>query len=331
MKLSDRIIVENSRLGGKSITDSSVFKSLVTFRVCLALSVLVVLVQITLGGFVRVTGSGLGCPDWPLCDGRIVPVFERSAIIEFSHRIVASVVLLSSSVSSFLAWRFYRNDLLIIVPSLMATMLVLAAAILGAVVVWTELVWWVRIIHLIIAQSIAALLMFALVASFKSKLLNSMQSLSIPKNNFGLMLSLTGIMVVILSGSHMVGYGASSSCATWPLCRGELFPEGTAYLIHMSHRYVAGFVAILMGTVLFKLWMSFQLNPLMKILILTVTATLIIQLLIGATTVWTGFSVDTRTAHLGGATLLWVSTVAIYSVIYVCGNNSDHSNQTGIN
>ncbi|MDP6586374.1 MAG: COX15/CtaA family protein, partial [Anaerolineales bacterium] len=290
MKLSDRTIVENSRLGGKSITDSSVFKSLVTFRVCLALSVLVVLVQITLGGFVRVTGSGLGCPDWPLCDGRIVPVFERSAIIEFSHRIVASVVLLSSSVSSFLAWRFYRNDLVVVVPSLMATMLVLAAAILGAVVVWTELVWWVRIIHLIIAQSIAALLMFALIASFKSELLSSIQSLSIPKNNFGLILSLVGIMVVILSGSHMVGYGASSSCATWPLCRGELFPEGAAYLIHMSHRYVAGFVAILMGIVLFRLWMSFQLNPLVKVLILTVTATLVIQLLIGATTVWTGFS-----------------------------------------
>jgi heme A synthase len=217
----------------------------------------------------------------------------------------------------------------IVLPSLLAAMLVVAAAILGAIVVWTELVWWVRIIHLTIAQSVAALLIFPLVASYKSELISATHSLSIPKHNFALMLSLGGIMVVILSGSHMVGYGASSSCGTWPLCRGELFPEGTAYLVHMSHRFVAGFISIILGTVLLKLWLSVRINSLLNNLILTVTTILIIQLLIGAATVWTGFSIATRTAHLGGATILWVCTVALYSVLYISNGDPEQFNETG--
>ena len=42
--------------------------------------------QISLGGFVRVTGSGLGCPDWPLCYGKIIPPMNYHTLIEWGHR-----------------------------------------------------------------------------------------------------------------------------------------------------------------------------------------------------------------------------------------------------
>src|SRR6266704_2297081 len=47
--------------------------------------------QIALGGVVRVTGSGLGCHDWPLCNGRPYPPADLNAIIEYSHRTVGAV------------------------------------------------------------------------------------------------------------------------------------------------------------------------------------------------------------------------------------------------
>ena len=77
----------------------------------LALAALVAsIVQVTLGGVVRVTGSGLGCPDWPLCDGRVIPVFERAPLVEFSHRLVASVVGLLTLAVAVLAVRRHKGE-----------------------------------------------------------------------------------------------------------------------------------------------------------------------------------------------------------------------------
>src|SRR5207249_1538305 len=65
--------------------------------------------QIALGGVVRVTGSGLGCPDWPLCHGRPYPAADIHSIIEYSHRSVGTItgVLLIGTVA--LAWVVFRQ------------------------------------------------------------------------------------------------------------------------------------------------------------------------------------------------------------------------------
>ena len=47
---------------------------------------------VAVGGIVRVTESGLGCPDWPLCNGRVVPHDAKEPWIETSHRWVAGLV-----------------------------------------------------------------------------------------------------------------------------------------------------------------------------------------------------------------------------------------------
>ena len=49
-------------------------------------SIVFCLFQISLGGFVRVSGSGLGCPDWPLCYGEIIPPMSYETLIEWGHR-----------------------------------------------------------------------------------------------------------------------------------------------------------------------------------------------------------------------------------------------------
>ena len=57
-------------------------------RLCFGL-VGVMWLNIASGALVRVTGSGLGCPDWPLCEGRPVPPLAGHAVIEFSNRLIA--------------------------------------------------------------------------------------------------------------------------------------------------------------------------------------------------------------------------------------------------
>jgi len=62
------------------------------FRIAALSSALAAWALVAVGGIVRVTESGLGCPDWPLCDGRAVPRGEKTAMLEYSHRAVAFVV-----------------------------------------------------------------------------------------------------------------------------------------------------------------------------------------------------------------------------------------------
>ena len=270
------------------------------------------IVQVTLGGVVRVTGSGLGCPDWPLCDGRVIPVFERTALVEFSHRVVATVVGLLTLAVAVLAWRRYRDDSRIVVPGLVGVFLVLVAALLGAVVVWTELAWWVRLVHLGIAQGVVACMVVVTLVAWRSgvgstpgaKPFHTRLDMLIP-------ISVVGAFIVILSGSYMVGYGAGSSCGTWPLCRGTLWPDGAAYQIHVAHRLLSAAVGVvLVGSVIMALRRSAHIPGLSPTAWLVIAA-LAGQILLGAWTVWAGFSIEMRAAHLAGATLLWAAVVGL--------------------
>jgi cytochrome c oxidase assembly protein subunit 15 len=56
------------------------------------------------GAAVRLTGSGLGCPDWPKCYGGTVPPLETHAVIEYGNRLLTGFVGLAVIAASALAW-----------------------------------------------------------------------------------------------------------------------------------------------------------------------------------------------------------------------------------
>ena len=87
------------------------------------------------GAAVRLSGSGLGCPDWPKCYGRTFAPLETHAVIEYTNRLLSGLVGLTSVAAAVLAFlrRPFRSDL-----ALLAALLplgVLAQAVLGGVTV----------------------------------------------------------------------------------------------------------------------------------------------------------------------------------------------------
>jgi cytochrome c oxidase assembly protein subunit 15 len=132
-----------------------------------------------------------------------------------------------------------------------------------------------------------------------------------------LKMSLLGMFVLILSGSYMVGKGYGSSCSSWPMCLGAQIPGGEAYAIHMSHRVLSALVGLVVFITAIYGWVLRARRPGLGPASVAMGAVFLAQVLVGAATVWTGFSTELRATHLAMATLSWVALVLVAALIYV--------------
>jgi cytochrome c oxidase assembly protein subunit 15 len=91
------------------------------------------------GAAVRLSGSGLGCPDWPKCYGKVAPPLETHAVIEFGNRLLSGLVGLVAVAAGALAWRRrpFRRDLALL--GLLLPLGVLGQAVLGGFTVRNHL------------------------------------------------------------------------------------------------------------------------------------------------------------------------------------------------
>ena len=130
---------------------------------------------ISVGGFVRAAGAGLGCPDWPMCFGRWIPPTSvdqlpdhipaekfnfTKAWIEYGNRLVGVVIgflILASVIAGFRATK--RRD--VRVPLALALVLVLFNAWLGGKVVQSELDPRLVSVHLFAAMLLVGSLLYA--------------------------------------------------------------------------------------------------------------------------------------------------------------------------
>ena len=282
----------------------------ITYKVVALLSLVVSFIQIALGGFVRASESGLGCPDWPLCHGKIIPPFEFHTLIEYSHRLNGSLLGILVAVLLILCIMRYRRDKQLMLANYAAFTLVVSAGILGGITVITELAWWIRLIHLGIAQFLAACLMYITYKFAFDNLSNDYSYLNpIRAWKWKKILCVSLVFLLIVSGSYMVGIGASSSCSSWPLCKGLSIPDGMSYQVHMGHRYISVVTLAFVGYISIELMIHAKGNKLIKRVTHSALGLLGIQIILGAVTVWSGFSSHMKVTHLSVATLVWLSVI----------------------
>lgn len=110
------------------------------------------------GAAVRLTGSGLGCPDWPTCfKGRVTGSTSIHPFIEYANRMITVALIVIVGVTFLAAWfrEVRRKDLLILSGALVAG--VFADAILGAFVVYSKLNPYLVSLHLVISLGMVAI------------------------------------------------------------------------------------------------------------------------------------------------------------------------------
>ncbi len=220
------------------------------FRVCALLAALSTWTLVAVGGIVRVTESGLGCPHWPLCTARAVPLDEQASMIEYSHRAVVALVSVLVVLVAAWAWRGYRDRPDIVYPATTAVILVPMQAVLGAVAVWLELPGWVVAFHFVVGLLFFATVVLTASAAWRRSYRPATRDftrLAWSSVLVGLALVSVGAAVVAVEADHACG-------EQWPACNGGFATGGGHAQLQVAHRMLAYTVALLALALLVQAW-----------------------------------------------------------------------------
>ena len=126
-------------------------------------------VTILLGGNVMASDSGLACPDWPTCHGSLMPPLSGGTGIEWSHRLSAFALSLVTAALAVVGLLVERGRPVLLRLSVGAALTVVAQALLGGLVVESDLAILIVLLHFALATVLfAVLLILAFVANWKS-------------------------------------------------------------------------------------------------------------------------------------------------------------------
>ena len=276
------------------------------FRRLAVATIAATFVLIGVGGLVRATDSGLGCPDWPRCFGRLVPPAELHAWIEHSHRLVASLVVVLVALLVVAAWRT-RQQAVVRRAAVAALVLVLAQALIGAFVVWWKLRADSVTLHLATALALVALLIFI---DFRARWPSDRAHRSGRDRGFvRLVTAGAGLLYLqMLVGSTVTGHQAGLA---YPL--EVLLPDlgpGVARL-QLAHRTLAALVAVLVAAIWVVARRTQREHPTVTRLAGYAAGLVAVQIGLGVANVANRLSALTVVPHLAVGALLWGTMVAL--------------------
>jgi heme A synthase len=280
-----------------------------TLRVLALGSTILTALLIAVGGVVRATGSGLGCPGWPKCFGRWIPPLEYHAVIEYSHRLVALIVGVVIAALAIVATVFFRRYRRVFVPAGAALVLVLLQGALGRIVVKGELEAVLVTAHFSIAMILLGTLTYATVSAYTLDAPTGRREGSLPALAW---LVAASVFVLVVLGAFVRGEGASLAFFDWPLMDGEVIPvlDALPRALHFAHRVAALVTGILVALLTVRAWRNRPFNRAAAVLAGAMLGVFIAQVLVGAANVWTRLADPAVAGHVTLAGVAWALAVA---------------------
>ena len=199
---------------------------------------------IALGGTVLATGSGLSCPDWPLCNGQAYSSGTYHVFLEQFHRFTAATVsiLIVLLFIGVIAWA--RKDRALLALAIAAPLLLAVQIVLGGLTVLWKLPPQIIMAHLGTALAIFAVVITMAVLSGQPA---SSRELPAKTRKFAQLAISNALLVYILMllGSYVTGSQAALACPGWPFCTPSSWAAGTHLAsINILHRVFAVFVGL---------------------------------------------------------------------------------------
>ena len=260
-----------------------------------------VVLNVVTGAAVRLSDSGLGCPDWPTCSQhRLTPPLSLHPVIEFGNRLVVTLLVVACAVTvvaSFLR-RPARSDLQWLSAGLIVG--VIGEAVLGAFVVYTKLNAYVVMTHFMVGM---ALLAVAVILTLEAGHRPGRGTPAVTPSALWLTRALLGLIVVVLAagtattgaGPHAGGKGA------------KRVPIGLEDMtrIHAEIVLAAGVVLLVLLWVLWRTNAPARVQDAGRVLL----GVMVAQGIVGYTQFFTHLPALLVGIHVFGASMVWATAL----------------------
>lgn len=209
---------------------------------------------IVFGSHVRVTESGMGCPDWPLCYGQAGPILEFHALMEQGHRYVAGLVSLLVCTTAAVMFWYRRSRPATLRPALFTLAMLVVQVLLGAVTVFAGNGSPTVALHLVAGLTLLG-------GSWVTTLCAFVPKVRAPGPRLAIIgwVAVTSVVLLLIAGSVIVDSGSEGLCASIPFC-----PVGNSTgqtLVHMVHRGMALLAAVAVWSFALHAWRHWSTVP----------------------------------------------------------------------
>ncbi len=294
------------------------------------------------GGLVTSTGSGLAVPDWPLSYGQVMPPMVGGIFYEHGHRMIATVVGIMTVVLAVWIWRVEKRAWVRVLGAA-ALLAVIVQGVLGGLTVLLLLPTPISVLHAALAQSFFTItVVLSLVTSAGWRVVVPVRQSRAARTKLLSTLAVGAIFLQLILGAWMRHSDAGLAIMDFPLSYGHLLPptnaaeldaanavrldhglptvsEGQVW-IHFAHRCGAVLATIMVLALLQHVLSEYRDERRLREPTIILGVLIVMQVLFGALTVWTGKGVEIATIHTAmGALLLATATFIAVRVYHLFG------------
>ena len=298
-----------------------------TFKNFSKITIVSIFLIIVAGSLVRMTGSGMGCPDWPKCFGRWIPPTNIDQIpihidptafnivlawIEYGNRMLGVIVGFSIIIMTFIAVLYFRNNSKILYSALLSLFLVGANGGLGAIVVSSVLNPFIVSLHMILALFLVSVLSYGTIESYK--LLNpiKLSNIVLSRKISISLIALWGLIVVEI----LLGTGIRTNIELIAIDN-PLFSKGDLLNALNSYKYlhsILGFSLLFLSIYLCYLFKNDFLG-LSKQLVYFIFGMILFQIFLGELMIFFELPQLTRLFHTWGSSWLVGIIIILYNTL----------------
>mgnify|MGYP001025520416 FL=1 len=277
---------------------------------------------IFVGGLVRVSGAGMGCPNWPKCgDGWMPPtnidinqINTTLAWIEFTNRMFGVILGISIIILNVLAVFYFRKNYNLLFASILSLIFVIVNGVLGGVLVWFELNPYIKTVHMLFALILVSILSYICIKSYK--MINTTLFKGLKKNPIlskSLIVFWILIVVEILLGTGIRTNLELVSIENPLLSKGELLNALDSY------KYFHSFLGFTLFFLSAYIYSKLRTNKLYiaRFLGIFILGMIVVQIFLGEMMIFFELPQLTRLFHTWGSSWL----VGVIIILYNCISN----------